>query len=69
MNASLKQLDEWLNAVEGEHFEFKQAKGEFSFDDLASYCAALANEGGGKVLLGVTDKRPRKVVGTKAFQQ
>lgn len=69
MNASLKQLEEWLSAVEGEHFEFKQAKGTFSFDDLASYCAALANEGGGKVLLGVTDKRPREVVGTKAFQQ
>ena len=31
------------------------------------YCVALANEGGGKVILGVTDKRPRAVVGSQAF--
>ena len=31
------------------------------------YCAALANEGGGRIVLGVTDARPRKVVGTQAF--
>jgi len=30
---------------------------------------ALANEGGGKVILGVTDRRPRQVVGTKAFAE
>ena len=33
------------------------------------YCAALANEGGGKVILGVTDKRPRHVIGTAAFEE
>lgn len=31
------------------------------------YCAALANEGGGRIILGVSDKKPRKVVGTAAF--
>lgn len=31
------------------------------------YCVALANEGGGRMVLGVTDKLPRRVVGTKAF--
>ncbi|HUT02140.1 MAG TPA: ATP-binding protein [Phycisphaerae bacterium] len=69
MNASLEQLDQWLNGPEDEHCEFKQARTTFSFDRLAKYCSAMANEGGGKVLLGVTDKRPRKVVGTQAFLQ
>jgi ATP-dependent DNA helicase RecG len=32
-------------------------------------CCALANCGGGKLVLGVTDKRPRKVVGSSAFPQ
>ncbi len=63
------QLNQWLEAAEGERFEFKEAKNRFSFDDLAKYCCALANGGGGKVILGVTDKRPRKVVGTRAFMQ
>ena len=68
-NQLSEQLNELLSAQEGEHFEFKEAKNNFSFDSLAKYCCALANEGGGKVILGVTDKRPRKVVGTHAFVQ
>ena len=38
-------------------------------DGMAKYCVALANEGGGKVILGVTDKRPRRIVGTPAFPE
>lgn len=34
---------------------------------LYEYCVALANEGGGHLLLGVADKPPRLVVGTQAF--
>ncbi|MBA3684501.1 MAG: DEAD/DEAH box helicase family protein [Planctomycetes bacterium] len=30
---------------------------------------ALANEGGGEILLGVTDRRPRRIVGTQAFPE
>jgi len=30
---------------------------------------ALANEGGGKIILGVTDRRPRRIVGTEAFAE
>lgn len=67
--AVLSQIDEWLAAKEGAHFEFKEAKNSFEFDELAKYCVALANEGGGRVILGVTDKRPRKIVGTGAFEQ
>lgn len=61
-----------LNALlaarsEDEHVEFKEAKNNLHFEKLVDYCVALANEGGGKIILGVTDKPPRKVVGTQAF--
>jgi predicted HTH transcriptional regulator len=49
------RLQQWLNAQEGERFEFKEAKNRSSFDDLTKYCCALANEGGGRVILGVAD--------------
>jgi len=65
----VEQLQRWMRATEGEHTEFKEARNQFSFDKLARYCCALANEGGGRVILGVTDKRPRRVVGTHAFPQ
>lgn len=69
MKTSPEQFEEWLHSLEGEHFEFKEAKRSFCFDELTKYCAALANEGGGKMILGVTDRRPRQVVGTTAFDQ
>lgn len=53
---------------ENEHIEFKEAKTNFHFEKLVDYCVALANEGGGYIVLGVTDKPPRKVVGTQAFE-
>jgi ATP-dependent DNA helicase RecG len=62
-----EELDSLLRKPEDERLEFKEAKRGFHFDKLASYCVALANEGGGRLVLGVTDKRPRKVVGTSAF--
>ncbi|MGA2977501.1 MAG: ATP-binding protein [Spirochaetia bacterium] len=58
-----------LQAPEGSRLECKQAKNNYDFDDLMRYCVALANEGGGKIILGVTDKRPRHVVGTQAFAE
>ncbi len=61
---------EWLlDAKEGENIEFKRAENAFEFDELAKYACALANRGGGYVVLGVTDKRPRQVVGSHAFEQ
>ena len=62
-------VEELLNAPEGEHFEFKEAKTRFDSNEAARYCCALSNCGGGKLVLGITDKRPRKVVGSKAFDQ
>ena len=52
---------------EHERLEFKEAKEQFDTRELSKYCVALANEGGGVLLLGVTDKAPRAVVGTNAF--
>ena len=66
---AVDQLEAVMVSNEDEHLEFKEAKTGFHFDKLAKYCAALANEGGGHIILGVTDKRPRRVVGTKAFSQ
>ena len=63
-------LGEWMRDMEGENLEFKEWKTTDSdFDKLARYCTALANEGGGRLIAGVTDKRPRKVVGSLAFSQ
>ena len=67
MSRSINPLREWLNAKEDEHLEFKEAKNNFHFEKLVKYCAALANEGGGSIVLGVTDKPPRKIVGSQAF--
>lgn len=62
-------IQELLNAPEGENFEFKEAKRSFEFDKLVRYACAIANSGGGRVVLGVTDRRPREVVGSDAFEQ
>jgi ATP-dependent DNA helicase RecG len=66
-DASRSRLRRLLLAREDEHLEFKEARNNFHFDKLVKYCAALANEGGGSVVLGVGDKRPRRVVGSNAF--
>ena len=58
-----------LEAKEGENIEFKKAENSFEFDELAQYACAIANCGGGYIALGITDKRPRKVVGSRAFPQ
>ncbi len=58
-----------LSAKEGENIEFKEAKNHFDFEELTRYACAIANLGGGKIALGITDKRPRTVVGSQAFDQ
>ena len=67
MNTPVERLEAWMAEPEAERLEFKEAKSNYSYDKLARYCAALANEGGGRIVLGVTDKRPRRVVGSQAF--
>lgn len=63
------QFSDIIATPEGSRIEFKSAAGGFHFEELVRYCVALANEGGGRIVLGVTDKRPRKVVGTSAFPE
>ncbi len=69
MKTSTRQFRELLKAPEGAHLECKEARRGYSFDTLLEYCVALANEDGGKIVLGVSDRRPRKVLGTAAFPE
>lgn len=63
------QIDLWLLAnSEHQRLEFKEAKNQYDNNKLYRYCVALANEGGGILLLGVTDKKPREVIGSQAFR-
>ncbi|PSB01718.1 ATP-binding protein [Merismopedia glauca] len=65
---NLEKLEKWLNTpAETERLEFKEAKQQYDTSKLLRYCVALANEGGGYLVLGVTDKPPRRVVGSQAF--
>lgn len=63
------QFATYLSEPEGVRLEFKEAKNRYDFEKLKEYCVALANEGGGIMILGVTDKRPRQIVGTAAFEE
>lgn len=56
-----------ISAGEGERLEFKEAKASYNKEKLCEYVSALANEGGGALVLGVTDLLPRTIVGTGAF--
>ncbi len=58
-----ESIQELLEAKEGEYIQFKEARNWFNFEDAAKCCCALANNGGGNLVLGITDKRPRRVVG------
>lgn len=67
MSVSIAQLDLWIQGSEDEHLEFKEARTQYSTEELVRYCTALANECGGSIVFGVTNKKPRRVVGTSAF--
>lgn len=62
-------IEELLNSEEGEHIQFKEAKKRFDFEEAARCCCALSNCGGGKLVFGISDRRPRCVVGSEAFEQ
>lgn len=68
MTTTPEQIDLWRSAPsEHQRLEFKEAKAQFDNKKLYKYCVAIANEGGGFLVLGVADKPPRPVVGTAAF--
>ncbi len=68
MTTTLEQIDLWRQSPsENQSLEFKAVRGQFDNRKLYEYCVALANEGGGHLVLGVSDRVPRQVVGTQAF--
>ncbi len=69
MPTTLEQIHFWLTEPEGTNLEFKEARNNYDLGKLLRYCVALANEGGGKFILGVSDERPRTIVGTSAFPE
>lgn len=69
MTTTPDDLRRWLDEPEGLRLEFKEAKHNYHFEKLLEYCVAIANEGGGKIVLGATDRRPRRIVGTTALAE
>lgn len=59
------QLDAILVNREDYNLELKEARRNFSIKQLHDYCAAIANEDGGHLVLGATDDR--RVIGTTVF--
>ena len=67
MSITTDQINVWRSvSTEHQRLEFKEAKTQIDFGKLCKYCVALANEGGGHLLLGIADELPRRVVGTTA---
>ncbi len=68
MATTLTQIDIWRSlASETQNLEFKEARNQYDTTKLCRYCVAIANEGGGHLVLGIADKPPRPVVGSQAF--
>jgi len=62
------QIDLWRTSPsETAHLEFKEARNQYDTTKLRRYCVAIANEGGGFLVLGIADQPPRSVVGSAAF--
>jgi hypothetical protein len=61
MATTPEQIDLWRQSPsEHQRLEFKEAKTQLDNRRLYEYCVALANEGGGYLVLGVVDKPPRQ---------
>ncbi len=68
MPTTPEQIDLWrATPKETQRLEFKEAKNQYDTQKLCAYCAAIANEGGGRFILGIADQPPRAIVGTSAF--
>jgi len=65
---TIDRLNQLLLDPEGRQLEFKTARNTFREDsELPDYCAAISNEGGGYLILGV-DQKTRSVVGTNVYK-
>ena len=64
---TVHELRQRMAQPESYTLEFKAARESYSKAKALQYLCALANEGGGELIFGVTDKQPREVVGSRAF--
>jgi predicted HTH transcriptional regulator len=68
MTFTADHINIWRStASETQRLEFKEARNQYDTTKLCRYCVAIANEGGGHLVLGIADKPPRAVVGSQAF--
>lgn len=68
MPTTPEQVDIWRSVPkEHQQLEFKEAKHQYDTRKLCGYCVAIANEGGGQLLLGIANDPPRPVTGSDAF--
>lgn len=65
---TLDDVRRLITEPETPQVEFKEARQSFKTVELLKYLCAFANEGGGCIVLGVTDRAPREIVGSQAFQ-
>lgn len=56
----LDSVQELLEAKEGKHVQFKEAKNRFDFGEAAKCCCALANNGGVNWYLASRTKDPAR---------
>ena len=68
MPTKIEEFEKWLEfETELDWLEFKEAKASLGTDDALEYCVGIANVGGGKLVLGVSNRKPRRIVGSGAF--
>jgi len=58
---SIQQLEQWITVpTEYEGLEFKAARSQFSGERVMDYCVGIGNDGGGRLIWGVTNNPPRQ---------
>jgi ATP-dependent DNA helicase RecG len=69
ITTTIADLERLVSRIEDCNLEFKKASHNFDSRTLRDYCAALANEKGGKLILGVQEKPDKtgEITGTSAF--
>lgn len=56
------------HAADAPSLRFLAAQKGFTIQEAARHCCALANQGGGKLIFGLSPDRPRKVIGSHVFE-
>ena len=65
---TLELLDQWLKLeTEHETLEFKAGTKNYPKEEVVRYSVGIANKKGGYLVLGVSDRSPRRVVGSNSF--